>query len=213
VTIVGVSRGGRYDYREIDNAALPLVYYPWHQSPGGFVTLHIRTAGVPLALVPAVRAAIASVDPAIPLLPPATLAEAGSVPFALTRSALTVLAVLGFAALLLASMGLFSVVSYGVSLRTRELGIRLALGATGAGIAGLVLRGALLLVLAGTAAGIAAAILLTMGLRSQMAFLPGARLSEFLVPALLLGATAVVAGLLPARRAARLDPARTLRTE
>jgi len=213
VTIVGVSGNGRYDYRELDNANIPLVYYAWHQSPGSFVTIHIRAAAAPLLLFPQVRAAITGVDPAIALLPPATLVDAASVPFAVSRSALKILAILGFAALLLASMGLFSVVSYGVSLRTRELGIRLALGATGTGIASLVLRGAFRLVIAGTAVGVAAAILLAMGLRSKMTFLPAAQASEYLLPALILGASAVVAGLLPARRAARLDPARTLRTE
>lgn len=213
VTIVGVARNGRYDYRDIDNASMPLIYYAWHQSPSSFVTIHIRADGDPLALVPQVRAQILAADPAIALLPPVTLREAASVPFAVARSALTILTALGAVALLLASMGLFSVVSYGVSLRTRELGIRLALGATGSAIATLVLRGALRLVAAGTALGIVAAMALAAALRSGMTFLPDARIVEYALPALLLGSSAIVAGLLPARRAARVDPARTLRTD
>jgi predicted permease len=213
VTVVGVARNGRYDYRDIDNGDLPLVYFAWRQSPGPFVTIHVRADGDPLALVPPVRSAILGVDPAIALLPSVTLRQAASVPFAVSRSALKILAVLGGAALLLASMGLFSVVSYGVSLRMRELGIRLALGATGSGIAGLVLRGAGRLIAAGTAVGIVSALALTSALRSRMTFLPDARVAEFVLPTVVLGAAALLAGLLPARRAARVDPARTLRTD
>ena len=213
VTIVGVARNGRYDYRDIDNTSMPMVYYAWQQSPGAIVTIHIRTEGDPLARFPQVRAAIHEVDPAISLLPPVTMVEAASVPFAVSRSALQILGVLGGAALLLASLGLFSVVSYGVSLRTRELGIRLALGATESRIAGLVLRGALHLVAAGTATGIVAAIALTAALRSRMPFLPHGQVAEYILPVLILGGSAAAAGLIPARRAARVDPARTLRTD
>ena len=78
---------------------------------------------------------------------------------------------------------------------------------------GLVLRGALRLVAAGTVAGVAAAILMVMALRSRVPLLPTARAVEFAVPALLLAVAAVIAGLIPARRAARVDPARTLRTD
>jgi ABC-type antimicrobial peptide transport system permease subunit len=109
-------------------------------------------------------------------------------------------------------MGLFSVMSYAVSLRTREIGIRAALGATGSLIVALILRGALRLVVAGTVAGVAAAMLMVMALRSRVP-LPAARAAEFAVPALLLAVSAVIAGLIPARRAARVDPARTLRTD
>ncbi len=213
VTVVGLAPTGRYDYREIDNASMPLVYYAWKQSPSDLVTLHVRTSGRPLELFPAVQREIQAVDPAITLLPATTLRDAASVPFAVSRAALAVLSVLGSAALLLATMGLFSVVSYGASLRTRELGIRMALGATAPGIIALVLSQALRLVAIGTAVGIVAALGLTAALRQGIAHLPDARVTEFLLPALVLGASAVAAGLIPARRAAAVDPARTLRTE
>jgi ABC-type antimicrobial peptide transport system permease subunit len=110
-------------------------------------------------------------------------------------------------------MGLFSVMSYAVSLRTREMGIRAALGASRSLIVALVLRGALRLVVAGTVAGVVAAMLMVMVLRSRVPLLPTARAVEFAVPALLLAVSAVIAGLIPAGRAARVDPARTLRTD
>ena len=213
VVIVGVTRNGRYDYRDIDNAGMPLVYYAWHQSPSDFVTIHVRTRGDPLSLAGRVRSIIREADPNMVLLPPTTLREATGVSFAISRSALQVLSVLGLAALLLASMGLFSVMSYAVSLRTREMGIRAALGATGSRIVALILRGALRLVLAGTVAGMAVAMLMVMALRSRVPFLPAARAAEFAVPVLLLGISALIAGLIPARRAAQVDPARTLRTD
>jgi ABC-type antimicrobial peptide transport system permease subunit len=121
--------------------------------------------------------------------------------------------VLGAAALLLASMGLFSVVSYGVSLRTREIGIRIAVGATRSRVIRLVLSGAFRLTVAGALVGIASAIAMVQVLRSRVAILPPATLMEFALPVLMLGACALVAGLLPARRAASVDPARTLRTD
>ena len=213
VVVVGLTRNGRYDYRDIDNAGMPLVYYAWHQLPSDFVTLHVRTRRDPLSAAGRVRSIIRDVDARMVLLPPTTLSEATGVPFAISRSALQVLSVLGLAALLLASMGLFSVMSYAVSLRTREMGIRAALGATGYLIVALILRGALRLVVAGTVAGVAAAMLMVMALRSRIPLLPAARAAEFAVPVLLLALSAVVAGLIPARRAARVDPARTLRTD
>jgi predicted permease len=211
--IVGVARNGRYDYRDIDNDRMPLIYYAWHQSPSPFVAIHVRTAGDPLELADAVRSVIRSVDPDLPLLDPVTLREYADVPFSISRSAVKVLAVLGTVALLLASIGLFSVVSYGVTLRTREMGIRLAVGATAPVIVVLILRSAARLIIIGTSTGIVVALGLATILRQKIPQLPGAALREYVAPALVLAAGAIVAGLIPALRAASVDPARTLRTD
>jgi ABC-type antimicrobial peptide transport system permease subunit len=192
---------------------MPLVYFAWTQEPTWLVSLQLRVHGDPARLVNAARAAVHAVDPAIPLLPVMTLQEHADVPFAISGSALKVTGVLGAAALLLASMGLFSVVSYGVSLRTREIGIRIAVGATRSRVIRLVLSGAFRLTVAGALVGIASAIAMVQVLRSRVAILPAATLMEFALPVLMLGACALVAGLLPARRAASVDPARTLRTD
>jgi predicted permease len=213
VTIVGVARNGRYDYRDIDNAGIPLVYFAWTQAPTGLVSLHLRVGGDPGRLINDARAAVHGVDPAMPLLPVVTLQEHADVPFSISGSALKITGVLGVAALLLASMGLFSVVSYGVSLRMREIGIRVAVGATRQRVMRLVLSGAVRLTMLGAAAGIASAMALVAVLRSRLTILPQATLPDVVIPALVLGACAVVAGLLPARRAASVDPARTLRTD
>jgi predicted permease len=213
VEVVGIVRNGRYDYHDIDDDRIPMVYYAWRQAPVPFVTIHVRTDGAPRAMIEPARSAIREVDPGIPLLDPLTLVEYTSVPFSVSRSALKILSVLGAAALALASMGLFSVVSYGVSLRTRELGIRLAVGATPSGILALILRGALRLTLAGAVVGTASAALLATVLRSQVPLLPRAAAPEYAAPALVLALCAVMAGLIPARRAAAVDPSRTLRAD
>ena len=213
VTVVGVARNGRYDYRDIDNDRIPMVYFSWTQDPTGLVSLHLRVDGNPKRLINEARAAVHAVDPAIPLLPVVTLYEHASVPFSISGSALKVTGVLGTAALLLASMGLFSVVSYGVSLRTREIGIRIAVGATRQRVVALVLSGAVRLSIIGGVVGILSAIALVKVLRSRLSILPQATLVEIAIPTLLLAACAIAAGLLPARKAAAVDPARTLRTE
>jgi macrolide transport system ATP-binding/permease protein len=213
VTVIGVVRNGRYDYRDIDNDRIPMVYFSWAQDPTGLVSLHLRVDGDPKRLVNEARAAVHAVDPAIPLLPIVTLQDQASVPFSVSGSALKITGVLGSAALLLASMGLFSVVSYGVSLRTREIGIRIAVGATRQRVLALVLSGAVRLSIIGGVIGILSAIALAKVLRSRLAILPEATVLEIAVPTLLLAVCAMAAGLLPAQKAAAVDPARTLRTE
>jgi predicted permease len=211
--VVGVVRNGRYDYRSIDDAEIPMVYNAWKQNPGPFVTIHLRTDGNPLSYAAAASSAIRDEDAAIPHLTPVTLKEYVGVPFVISRAALSILAILAIAALALASMGLFSVISYGVSLRTREIGIRMALGATDSAVIGIFVRGAGRLIVIGSAVGILAAIALATLVRSQVPFLPSVDVMEFVLPMAILIVFAVAAGLVPARRASRVDPARTLRAE
>ena len=213
LAIVGVAANGKYDYRTIDEPSEPLVYYAWKQAPHNFVTIHVRSAGDALALSSAVRAAILSVDPNIMLLAPVTLAEYASVPFFPSRSAVIVLSILSSAALLLASMGLFSVIAYGVAVRTREVGIRMALGASRSRVVGLFMGASVRLIAVGTATGVASAAIFTLTLRSQVTQLPRPDLDEFLVPAIVLALAAIAAGLIPSFRAASIDPANTLREE
>jgi predicted permease len=213
VTIVGVAKNGKYDYRGMDDPPAPFVYYAWKQSPSGFVTLHVRANGDPLALSASVRDAVLAVDRNLTLLAPVTLKEYSGVPFFPSRSALIVLTILGSAALVLASMGLFSVISYGVAIRTREVGIRVALGATRQQITAMFVGASLGLVLRGLIAGVIAAALFSIALRSRLERLPDAGLVEFALPALALAMAALAAGLIPAFRAASIDPARTLRED
>jgi predicted permease len=214
-TIVGMTRNGRYDYRNVEDANMPIAYYSLAQNPAEFVTLHVRarTGVAPLSLASAVRAAGASADTAFALFSPTTLESESGIAFAITRSAASILSILASAALLLASMGLFSVVSYGVALRTHEIGIRMALGATRGSVVRMFLEQTAKLMAYGAAVGLVVAAVFSMALRSRIAHLPASSPAEFAVPIVLLALSAAIATLIPARAAAAIDPARTLRAE
>jgi putative ABC transport system permease protein len=177
------------------------------------VSLHVRTRTDPLAFAPAVRAAALSADSSLALFSPTTLVEESSIAFAVTRSAASVLGVLAGAALLLASMGLFSVISYTIALRTHEIGIRMALGATRVGIVRMFVLQTSQMLVYGAAVGLGVAGVFSVLLRSRIAHLPATAAADFVVPVMLLAMSAFIATLVPARAAAAVDPARTLRAE
>ena len=120
---------------------------------------------------------------------------------------------LGLVALTLASLGLYGVISYAVSVRTREIGIRLALGADSTNVRALVVREGLLLTAVGLAVGLAGALLATPVLQSQLINLPANDPATFTGVSVLLIAIALVASYVPARRATRINPIATLRAE
>jgi predicted permease len=211
--VVGVARNGRYDYRDIDNDRMPMVFTAFAQGPSYLVTIHARTAGDPMLLANDAQRAVREVDPSIPFLPAITLREYADVPFTITRVAAQILRGLGMVALVLASMGLFAIVSYSVTLRTREIGIRLAIGADRGIIVRQVVRSALAMTLAGAVAGTATATALVILIRSRLPMLPSIEFRDFVLPVSLLAISAVVAALSPANRAASIDPARTLRSD
>jgi predicted permease len=212
-TIVGMTANGHYDYRNVEDGNIPIVYYSLEQQPSPYVTLHVRTRAQPLSMVPAVRSAVLSADSTLAVFSPSTLVEESSIAFSITRSAASILSILAGAALLLASMGLFSVVSYSVALRTHEIGIRMALGATRAMVVQIFVVQTSRLMLYGAGVGLAVAGAFSLLLRSRIARLPASSLTDFAVPIILLALSALVATLVPARTAAAIDPARTLRAE
>jgi putative ABC transport system permease protein len=210
VTVIGVARNGHYDLRDVENGDVPLVYFAWSQTPTPFVTIHARTAGDPMPLSDAIRSAVRSVEPSVPLQDPQTLQRYTSVAFAAADSGLQVLVFLSLSAIVLASVGLFAVISYTISLRTKELGIRMALGASPLSVGVLVLRSALQIMAIGGTAGATLSGLLAPLLRSKVGGLPPLTVMDVAVPVAILAASAMVAAILPARRAAVVDPARTL---
>ena len=210
--IVGIAQNTHFDYRAVEDV-LPMVYYAWKQSPMPFAAIQIRTQGDPVASSNALLAAIKEVDPTLPTLPPSTLTEYIGFPFTVSRSIVKVAGTLSTVALILATMGLFSVISYGVTLRTREIGIRMALGASSGSVVSMFLGGAARLIVLGTMAGIIGSVALTTAMRTTLTQLPTGTLVDFLVPAAILAVSAFAAGFIPSRRAATIDPARTLRSE
>ncbi|CAA9366531.1 MAG: Acidobacterial duplicated orphan permease (function unknown), partial [uncultured Gemmatimonadetes bacterium] len=212
-TVVGVARDGVYDFDGLGKPAGGFAYLAYAQSPAEGVTLHVRADGAPAALVPAVRSALAAVDPRLPVLRPRTLAEHASGAFFVQRTAATLLGLLGAAAALLAALGVYGVVSYSVSRRTREIGIRAALGAAGRRIAGGFVGESVRM----AAGGLLLGVLLALGLgRLLHAQLPGVAAwdpATLAAAALAVTACTLAATWIPARRAARVDPATTLRSE
>ncbi|MDF1505432.1 ABC transporter permease, partial [Roseisolibacter sp. H3M3-2] len=199
----------------------PELYVPLAQVPeepfeywiGRELVLVARTTGDPTALAPALRRAVAEVDQRVPLYDVRTTGARLGAAVAVERFSLRLLSLLGAAGLALAALGVHGVVAYTVGRRTRELGIRLALGATARGAVGLLVRQGMRPVLAGLALGIAGSVLAA---RAASSLLFGV---EPLDPLSLAGALAVMTGVAaiacwtPARRAARVDPIEALREE
>jgi ABC-type antimicrobial peptide transport system permease subunit len=177
------------------------------------MTLVMHTAGDPLALATAATAAVREIDPNQPVADVQPLARVADNTVAQPRLILYVLAGFAGAALLLAGLGLYGVVSYSVAQRQQEIGVRVALGAQRADVLRPILREGLVLTAGGLAGGLVAAFAFT---RVMQALLFGVEPTDPLTLAavsLFLGIVALVASYIPARRATRLDPVVALRSE
>src|SRR5215208_4568871 len=177
------------------------------------MTLHVRTAGDPTALAPQIRAAVAGLDATLPLYDVRTMNDHLGIALLPARLGGAFLGAFGLLGLVLAAVGIYGVMAYSVAQRTREIGIRVALGAARAQVMGMVLRQGLRLAALGTALGLAGAL---GAARLVRGLLYGASATDPLtfvgVPTLLL-AVAFLAVFIPARRAAGVDPMRALRSE
>jgi len=194
-------------------------YMPYPQSTGldrrlpTAMTLILRTAANAPQLAGDLRRLVASVNPNAPVSDIRAMDEAVTASTSSSRSLMWIFISFGAAALILAAIGAYGVVSYSTSQRTYEMGVRVALGATRANIFGLVLGQSLRLVLTGLALGVAASLALT---RLMAGFLYGVTATDpltFFAVSMLLIATGLLAGYFPARRAARVDPMVALRSE
>lgn len=186
------------------------MYFPVEQAPEPNTTLVIRTAGDPRQAVAAIRAALRAIEPQVALRDIDTLESIARQSLQVTRLALSLLGAFAAAALLLAAIGIYGVMSHSVRQRTRELGTRVALGATESNIVWLVLREGAIVAGTGVAVGLAAGAASAQWLS---ALLYGTSPIDPLTlgsATLILLAVALVACYIPARRATRLDPVRTL---
>lgn len=188
-------------------------YTPYQQFTYASRMLFLRTAGEPLAVVPEVRRAIASVDPELAMRDVLRLTELVSGSWARHRFDAILFGGFGVAALLLAASGIFAVLAYAVATRTREFGIRIALGAVPARVVWHVLREGMAFPLMGLLAGIGASVAVTRVLRSSLYEVSPLEPVVFLGTAVLLLAVSAVACLGPAWRATRADPIEALRSE
>jgi predicted permease len=210
-TIVGVVE----DARRSGPAApvLPAVFTSVVARPGYHAEMLIRTAGDPLSLASAVRDGVHAIDDDIPLSRVHTLEQAMADQLAQRRYVSWLLGVFALAALTLAAIGIFGVMAYLVGRRTREIGIRVALGAARARLLSDVLREGMLHAGAGLVLGVLASLGLTRLVRSQLFGLEATDPTTFVVASLLLFAVAVAACALPARRAATVDAMVALRED
>lgn len=214
VQIVGVIESARDPiYVRTPDAAIPFLYLPSRLGDEPALTLYVRAADSPFALLPAIRQAVDSVDPRVPFVSTETLADRRFKNQTEERLAAQGLTALGILALALAAGGLYGMVGYIVSIRRREVGVRMALGANPLGIVRLMLAYGLSLAAIGAAVGGGLALLVSAWLRSSMPGIPPLNAIAVLVPAALLGVTMLVASFIPARRAARVDPLIVLRQE
>jgi len=211
--IVGVAG----DTASIDIAApAPAIIYTANdQGPSTFLSYLVRTAGEPAAFVGTARAALHEMDPQLPMIQPQSLEQIAnqSPSVFLRRYPSYVIGSFATLALILAIVGLYGLISHMVLQRTREIGIRVALGAQRRDILKMVLRQGILAALAGVAIGIIAALALTRRLSSLLFGVTPGDWATFLSVAVLLLVVAVVACSIPARRATRVDPIVALRYE
>jgi predicted permease len=191
----------------------PMAYYPYWQRPPGGGALVLRTTGDPLAAAGAVRAALRTQDRQLPIPPIRTMDEVVDGSLAVRRFQFILMAVFAASALLVAALGIYGVVSYSVTRRRNELGIRMALGAGRSQLLGMVVRQGMTPVLIGLAGGVAVALLVTRAIRGLLFGVePADPVTIAIVAAALLGVSAL-ACLIPARRAAGADAITALRFE
>ena len=211
VTVVGVVGDARPGAVERD--APPVIYRPYQQWSSGSMTLLVRSAGDPASLAPAVRTVVRGMDPNLPILSLRTMRDVVASAVAERRLQMILTLMFAAVALLLGSIGLYGVVSYAVACRTREIGLRLALGSSRADVMRSVFAHGLPPVAAGLVAGILSAVGAATALRSLLfGIVPIDPLSLTAVAIVLL-LTSGLACYLPARRAASLDPLTALRHE
>jgi ABC-type antimicrobial peptide transport system permease subunit len=214
IEVVGVVATGKYIM--LTEEPKPYYYVPFAQNYGMPASLVVRALTDPRSLAHALRKTVRTVDPDLPVYNLITFDEhMASSAFALMplRMGATIAGVQGGLGLLLAVLGLYSVVSYGVTSRTREIGVRMALGATNSQVVSLVSREGLRLTLIGLATGLLLAGLLSFGLSRVLYGVRPVDPVAFPAVILLLVATAAFACWFPARRAARISPIEALRSD
>jgi predicted permease len=211
IEIVGVVRDARYN--SLREPPPPILYVPHLQSKPEDLVFTVRTAGDPANVLSAVRAAVSATDPSIPILRVETQMSTLEQRFAHEKILAQAYTLFGAIALFVAAIGLFGLMSYDVSRRTREIGIRMAMGAQRNEVVGLVLRESMRLVVAGIAIGIAASLAAARLVASQLFGVEPADPITMVSAMLVMLAVSAAAAYLPARRAARVDPMVALRYE
>ncbi len=211
ITIAGVV--GNIKTEGFDQPDQPHLYLPVLQNPGYAMAVYVRTEGNPAALTQAVRQQVQAVDPNLPLFGEQTMDDLVATSLAQRRFAMQVIGLFGLLALFLAGVGIYGVMAYSVTQRTREIGIRLALGASAGSILRWLLSQGMRLTLIGAAVGVLGALAVTRLLRGLLFGVAPTDVVTYAGLTLLLAAVALLACYIPARRATKVDPLVALRYE
>jgi predicted permease len=208
IEIVGVLRDAKYD--SVRDKPPATMYVPYRQTRLGSAIFEVRTAGASAGVMGSIREAARQIDPNLPLTDVSTQIEQVERRFQQEKLFAQAYSLFGGIALLLAAIGLFGLMSYNVSRRTNEIGIRMALGAQRGQVLGLVMRESMLLVVIGVVAGVAIAIAasrLAATLLAALLFgLPPRDPVTMVAAVVVMALVSALAGYLPARRASRVDP-------
>jgi predicted permease len=211
IEVIGVVKDAKYG--NLTEKTIPIAFYPHSQLPDAMGNFVVRFSGPASAVVPQVRQTIRQVNNNLPIDEVVSLADHIDRSLVQQKLVARLASFFGLLALLLACVGLYGVMSYGVARRTNEIGIRMALGAQGRSVLWLVLREALLLVVIGLVVGVLASLAVTKTAASLLYELKPNDPLTIVLATLILSAVALIAGYLPARRAARVDPMIALRDE
>lgn len=209
--IIGVVEDGKYF--SLSEEPRPFFFGNMNTATGDYLSLIVRTSGDPAELIPALRNEFQQLDANLPLYSVKTMTEHMQTPLFPARLAAGLLGSFGLLALLLATIGIFGVMSFAVTARTREIGIRMALGATVGSVLTLILGQGVKMVLLGMGIGLLAALLLTRFLKMMLYGVSATDPLTFSGIFLVLLLVAIVACFIPARRAVRVNPTIALRYE
>jgi predicted permease len=213
IEVVGIAKQGKYN--DVVDTTTMFYYEPLAQNFRSFTTLQLRTAGSPEALIPAVEQQIHSLAPGLPVTDVQTMEQSlgGVNGFFLYRMGSRFTVVLGLLGLVLAVVGVYSVISYAASQKTHEIGVRMALGADRGDILKMVLRQGFILVGTGLLTGLVMTFLAARGIGSLLVGVSPSDPVTLISVALLLAAVGLIASYIPARRAMNTEPLRALKYE
>lgn len=209
--VVGVVQDGKYAW--LNEAPQPFFARPLSQAYSGSNTLIVRSDGEPQKMIAAIRGEIQQLDPHLPLASAKRLVERMAMPLLPARVAASLLGSFGVLALALAAIGIYGVMSYAVTRRTHEIGVRVALGAQASDVLKLTIGQGMRLVLIGVVIGLSAALALAQLMKSVLLGMSATDPLTYIAVAALLMAVALLACYFPARRATKIDPMVALRYE